>query len=231
MYEIDVHFYLTYYLALRVGQSCISREEALQIATEDQRTDTNPDTLPGAGMGLTGLDYKQIAQNKLFHALNADAAPGYGSPFLWSLVEKFKTPNTIGMYLHYLQDTFSHEGFGDDPIFGHSPVGLHGPLQSLIFGQKLGTHGVDKTATDNAKTLRMAKFTFAAMIMYAQLKNCNCQPNAWTSTMDYDIGRFSSVEVAHPDLADVEGGVGGPLSTPYLADPAAVLLKAKYLGF
>ncbi len=47
LYEIDVHYYLTYYLALKTG--CFKDWEAHEIANEDQRTDEDPNTRPGYG--------------------------------------------------------------------------------------------------------------------------------------------------------------------------------------
>jgi len=44
LYEEDVHYYLTYFLALKTG--CFIDSEAQDIANEDQLTDENADTKP-----------------------------------------------------------------------------------------------------------------------------------------------------------------------------------------
>src|SRR5258707_3903398 len=48
LYEIDVHYYLTYFLAKKTG--CFSDDEARLIADADQSTDENADTRPGLGV-------------------------------------------------------------------------------------------------------------------------------------------------------------------------------------
>src|SRR5439155_15601091 len=47
LHEIDVHYYLTYYLATKTG--CFTDAEARLIADADQATDENPETLPWLG--------------------------------------------------------------------------------------------------------------------------------------------------------------------------------------
>lgn len=44
LYEVDVHYYLTYYLAKMTG--CFTDAEAKEIAEGDQGTDEDPRTLP-----------------------------------------------------------------------------------------------------------------------------------------------------------------------------------------
>lgn len=81
LYEIDVHYYLTYYLAKKIG--CFNDPEAREIAEGNQHTDEDADYLPGPGWTPTGgTNYRQISQNKLFHALHEGAQPGMGSSFL-----------------------------------------------------------------------------------------------------------------------------------------------------
>ena len=49
LYEIDVHYYLTYYLAMKTG--CFSQGQAVAIANGNQLTDEDPTTIPGLGRG------------------------------------------------------------------------------------------------------------------------------------------------------------------------------------
>ena len=76
LYEIDVHYYLTYYLARKTG--CFAEWQAHDIANEDQLTDERSDTKPGYG----DTDQQRM-QNRVYHALSPNAAEGVGSPLLW----------------------------------------------------------------------------------------------------------------------------------------------------
>src|SRR5207249_503587 len=114
LYEIDVHYYLTYFLALKTG--CFTDAEARDIANGDQRVDEDPETRPAFG----GTE-RQRQINAFYHALH----PGSHEPYLnthWMIATTSPAGNltALGRYLHYLQDTFSHEGF-TDPKWGHSP--------------------------------------------------------------------------------------------------------------
>src|SRR6185436_12945218 len=63
LYEIDVHFYLTYFLAKKTG--CFTDAEARLIADADQSTDENELTAPGLG-----LSERQRQQNRDYHDLH-----------------------------------------------------------------------------------------------------------------------------------------------------------------
>ena len=204
LYERDVHFYLTYYLSLRSG--CFSRQAALEIAMGDQGTDDDPATAPG---------YNKPFENAHYHALSPNARPGVGSnamaPYL-----PFQGLRYFGTYLHYLQDTFSHEGY-PNPVYGHA----------------LGTHSVDKTATDVEKAMQTAWATFRAIDNYSQLM-CGCRAKGWNDEMESTIRAFSEVPTAHPMAADIDGATGLPGAPPIsfnLADPDALQKKASILGF
>jgi RHS repeat-associated protein len=166
LYEIDVHYYLTYFLALRTG--CFSPDEARLIADADQGTDENSETSPGPGATSA-----QRAKNRQFHALGPDGAEGVGSPWLWQEAMTGKTNYVaLGRYLHYLQDTFSHAGFHSD-IWGHAGV----------------IHYYDKTSSDVPRALRMAGATWNALNDYARAKKCGCSgsgdPSKWQLLSDF----------------------------------------------
>jgi hypothetical protein len=218
LYELDVHYYLTNYLARKTG--CFSDEYSRQIAEGDQGTDEDPNTLPGQG---------RVFQNEYYHALHNGAQQGVGSPLLLQNVNN-SNPKYFGQYLHYLQDTFSHSGYTNSS-WGHSPFSIvldfFDPSAKNL--SKYGTHATDKTATDMGKTIRMAKSTYAALEGYAQLK-CNCKANPWNQAMEDQIRRFAAVETRHPNLADIEGDVGGGYKDSRLASPLQLLYKADILG-
>jgi RHS repeat-associated protein len=153
LYEIDVHYYLTYYLALKTG--CFGDAEAQEIATGDQDVDDNPNTEPGYG----GTE-RQRQVNAFYHALH----PGSHEPYLnthWMIATTGRGGNltALGWYLHYSQDTFSHRGF-TDPKWGHAS----------------GTHAVDKTDDDVKKAMDMAIATWDALSKFAREQRCGCQP-------------------------------------------------------
>lgn len=113
-------------------------------------------------------------------------------------------------------------------MWGHTPFGW-----LFSFGQdKGGTHSTDKAGTDKLKTERMAKYTCGAMVRYAQLKKCGCKPNAWSAATEYDVWRFSMVEVEFPlnHIADIDGDVGGGIKDAILASPGVLEQKAGILG-
>jgi RHS repeat-associated protein len=213
LYEIDVHYYLTSYLARKSG--CFTDAQSDAIAQGDQGTDepNEDDTLPGKG---------RVAQNSVFHALDKDAAEGIGSQTLWDNSTK-PTPHLgyFGRYLHYLQDTFSHSGFTNS-YWGHSPV-------SALLGGKFGTHATDKTKTDLSKTMRMAHSTWRAMKQWAS-QNCNCKGNDWDNSWDDQIRRFANIQTERPGLADIEGDTGVIGKWDMFASPKALRRKIEILG-
>lgn len=118
----DVHFYLTYLLAIKAG---VEPEEAEKIAWADQYTDdlTEADLygIQTQSALLGNWSDRQIQLSVLvpFHFL-----PGEGRDHPWVTTRNCprarklvitawsaKDPFQLGIALHVLQDTFSHEGF------------------------------------------------------------------------------------------------------------------------
>ena len=164
LYEIDVHYYLTYYLAKQTG--CFSSAEAQQIANADQYVDENPETMPGFG-GNTPIsdprpNYQQQQANIDYHALHAGSHQPYLNMHWRRATGAGANLGELGVYLHYLQDTFSHRGFVD-PLYGHSP--LHG-----------GSHADDKTDENFDQAIDMAMATFAALTTFVREtgRRCKC---------------------------------------------------------
>jgi len=157
LYEIDVHYYLTAWLASKVP--CINSGDSVAIARATQGVDENSATSPGYGSSERQRDV-----NARYHALH----PGpQGGPEDAHMAELRNTafsncdPSAFGIYLHYLQDTFSHQGF-TDPEWGHGRAG----------------HNPDKTANDVGKASRMAVATLDAMIAWSKsCKKCCVNPD------------------------------------------------------
>lgn len=81
----------------------------------------------------------------------------------------------LGVYLHYLQDTFSHAGYTNDE-YGHS----------------LGTHSVDKTFNNVPKAQSMVAATWKALNDYAKEKKCGCK-GQWSNDMWPVINNFLEI--------------------------------------
>jgi uncharacterized protein RhaS with RHS repeats len=156
LYEIDVHYYLTYYLASR--NKCFTDEEARKIADGDQWTDEDENHRPGPGR-----NDKEMRQNADYHALHEGSHEPYLEK-LWIDATRGHLNNpdlnlrNFGVYLHYRQDMFSHAGYTNE-----------------IYGHLFGMHKVDKTATDKEKALDMVKATWDALQAFAKEKKCGCQ--------------------------------------------------------
>jgi len=112
----DIHFYLTYALARKCG---IPAETAERIAWADQHTDemTKADLhgiqTQSAVLGNWGDRQVQLSVLVPFHFLPGDDgwAVEPNSARAQALVKQAKNPIELGIALHTLQDTFSHQGF------------------------------------------------------------------------------------------------------------------------
>ena len=217
LYEIDVHYYLTYYLASKHG--CFSADEARTIGEQTQLTDELANTLPGKGD-----TEQQRYQNRKYHALHPGAMQGMGSSELWQ--EAMRDGGAyigFGRYLHYLEDTFSHSGYTDD-VVGHSPL-------NVPYGNgKYGDHETDKTATDPAKAQRMAASVWQALNQFSRLKKCGCE-GTWKPEMWSEINAFINVKTDAPGRSTIDANWNDMgLANPGLGDPGALRLKRQYLG-
>ena len=160
LYNEDVHYYLTYFIATRFP--CLSSDEARLIADADQSTDENPDTSPAPGVTIAPVAWVPTIdrfvedKNAGFHAFN----PG-NNTFLRERWRVACSGNAnyvgLGRMLHYLQDSFSHRGF-------YSPV----------YGQLFGGYAVDDTNNDSGKAADMARATWFAIRDWLKAKKCNC---------------------------------------------------------
>ena len=171
---------------------CYKASEAKDIAEGDQGTDDNPPTSPGPGWNSKWWDptrallpagiidtsddnYKQWEVNAYYHALHPGSSPGKGNPALWYEATTGKgSLEKLGQYLHYLQDTYSHEGF-------HSPKEGHGR----------SGHLPDHTIEDPHKVVRAAGATWQALNEYAKLKKC-CS-DKWKPEWNSIVLKFAQI--------------------------------------
>ena len=133
-YEEDVHRDLTAVLAQAAGAS---QEVARQIAAGDQGVDDNPRTSP---MGMSPFG-EAVQVRADFHFTSSERREQMYQDFKQS-----GSPARMGTYLHALQDSFSHAGYG--ARFGHLSDG----------------HAPDKTYNDVAKADRMARATYNTIL-------------------------------------------------------------------
>ena len=158
LYNEDVHYYLTYFIATKF--SCLSGNEARLLADADQSTDENSDTKPNPGWSID-----QAQRNNDSHAFN-----------LWvnSRLRELRDAavcnahNYVGMgrYLHFLQDTYSHAGF-QSSMYGQ--FGFNGVDFPVI-----GGFFVDNTNWHLERSDEMARNTFFAIYEFAKKKDCKC---------------------------------------------------------
>jgi RHS repeat-associated protein len=168
LYEEDVHFYLTWYLASK--NRCFSSAEARYVAFSTQYVDENPMTRPSFGDTP-----RQRSVNRNHHALHSDSHETFKSG-LWRQANDGERSNrlgNLGVYLHYEQDSFSHAGYGN-PIFGHA----------------FGTHRADKTSADVGKAIEMANSTWTTLNNWTRI-NCGCEASLEPEMIE-TIQRFSN---------------------------------------
>lgn len=184
LYGVDVHYYLTYYLALSTG--CLSDAEARSIAQGDQDSDESDWKKPGWGNSIVSIggkahvvpDYAQRYRNVAFHAFGTLEQNARRAAELWSQAQSNGGSSfLLGTYLHFLQDSFSHRDFaGND-----------------TWGQTTGGQRVDHTNFNPKKAMDMAHATFDALRKFGRRNGCECngEPD-WKVVQDFiDVGYAS----------------------------------------
>jgi hypothetical protein len=164
LYEIDVHYYLTYFLAMKTG--CLSDADASEIAEGDQHSDEDADKKPEWGyMVVRGVmgpiifpDYSARERNAKFHAFGTHLENFQRSGELLQIALQSRNNFAMGTYLHFMQDSFSHSAYAGN----------------ITWGQTTGGYSVDHTHTNVLKGMQMAVLTFKALNVYAQRK-CGCE--------------------------------------------------------
>jgi RHS repeat-associated protein len=201
LYEIDVHYYLTYYLAVHSG--CFNTEQARMIAEYDQLSDDDDDHAPGAMRAKRNADFHSLgthAQNfARLGQLWGDATQGRGSL------------SKLGTYFHFLQDWFAHYDFAGNPNIGHGRAG----------------HSPDHTNSDPLKALKMAQITWDFLNRFAKEKGlcCTSQDPDWSKVMafiniGYDLSTVSgwyfniSREISDEQLREKIRILGVPWRSP-----------------
>jgi RHS repeat-associated protein len=184
LYDVDVHWYLTYYLAMKTG--CFSRVEARMIAEGDQRSDEDEDKKPGWGNKLTigpfgqptiVPDQPQRERNAKYHAFGTHTQNFYRAGELLETALRSHSDISMGTYLHFIQDSFSHFDYAGNETWG----------------QFTGGNSVDHTHKNVKKAMDMAAITFQALSEYGRQKNC-CQPKKMTAADWQTVNEFMKLE-------------------------------------
>ena len=188
LYEEDVHYYVTYFLALAAG---LSDKQAWVIATADRYIDDNPYTEPFGVVGenlaaRTDYHFTQSGSDVAKYAGETDAAYAarrYLNPNnsqinrlrLYAIADT-NTPcakaQLYGEFLHAFEDTFAHRDQTNKPFgsFKGHLSGGHSPDKT--FNHTIGWTDVSfeewPTALGNwqynsARTLAMEEATFKAL--------------------------------------------------------------------
>lgn len=175
----DIHFYTTYALARKAG---VSKEDSLHIAWADQFTDDCTEA------GLYGIQTqsrilgnwtdKQIQHTVLvpFHFVPGDytwVVRPFSKRIREITAQALNNPFQLGIALHTLQDTFSHQGFtgwqekenacypfwylqSTIPNIGHAEMGLLPDITNA----KWTDPRTGKTIQNNARALLCAEWTY-----------------------------------------------------------------------
>ncbi len=149
LYDTDVHFYMTYYIAMSMGLSeCNGCDDkfkkkrnsiAYQIAWANEYTDWNSNTTPLPDLG--GDRHKRRKFHFRYYSNESETSPKSGAIQEVALDGIGKcNPFLFGIGLHILQDSFSHNGYG--PRTGH------------------WTNATDDPSTNIPKAMAMAESTY-----------------------------------------------------------------------
>ncbi len=185
LFDVDVHYYLTYYLAMKTG--CFNSSEARKIAEGNQKADEDHDKKPGLGLkpgirpdGWPGLvdDWRQQAANRDFHAFGTAAQNARRANQLYREALSSGDLTRLGTYFHFFQDQFSHIAFRGNPVTGH--------------GGSVG-HAVDHTTFNPDWTMEMARATYDKLKQYGKNMGCKCDGGMtdadWRTVREFaDVG-------------------------------------------
>lgn len=174
----DIHFYLTFALAVKAGQA-----DALTIAWADQYTDdltkAQISGIQTQSAVLGNWSDRQIQNTVLvpFHFIpGSDRMVVENNTLAQLLVEKAGNPFELGIALHALQDTFSHQGFSgwDEPAnscfawwyiqsitpnIGHAEMGAVPDMADMVWTDPRSGEFID----NKERALRCALKTYTAL--------------------------------------------------------------------
>lgn len=204
LYEIDVHYYLTYFLARAAG---VSPQRAYTVALAAQYVDDNPQTRPetAANAQARGLYHFVMAG----FDTSADASTRYFNPRSPQLVNLYQASSRslasecarallLGEFLHTFEDTFSHRDSNNVPFgatLGHLFAG-HDPDQTYDVVNSAAPEGsalrrfVDYPWNEE-RSMRMAQETYGVLQKYF-----GSTPVASFAQIETEVRRFMQTGAA-----------------------------------
>lgn len=179
LYEVDVHYYLTYFLARAAG---VSPQRAYTVALAAQYVDDNPQTRPETAINtrarglyhfvMSGFDASGDASTRYFNPRSPQLVNLYQAS-LRSVASECARVLLLGEYLHTFEDTFSHRDSNNVPFgatLGHLFAG-HDPDQTYDITNSAAPEGsslrrfVDYPWNEE-RSMRMAQETYAVLQGY-----------------------------------------------------------------
>jgi RHS repeat-associated protein len=218
LYERDVHFYMTYYIANKLGLGDISTNfiipgtrgthasQAYVIAWADQQTDDTIETGPFLSYSARSTFHFRTDKGEYTKRMS-DIAEAIS---IGAIDEKEKWPDRLrdvekpfkahdlseddfrsvwmGIGLHAAQDSFSHEGFSPEFEISHKG-GFSPELGHLTAG-----HDPDYPYKDLDKAVDMAHETYRLLRNYMESRYPNSEIKATWDSMKDDIKKCLAVE-------------------------------------
>ncbi|MBP8308661.1 MAG: RHS repeat-associated core domain-containing protein, partial [Burkholderiaceae bacterium] len=179
LYEVDVHYYLTYFLARAAG---VSAQRAYTVALAAQYVDDNPQTRPETPENTRARSLYHFVMAS--HDPSGDASTRYFNPrspqltnlyqaSLRSVASECARVLLLGEFLHTFEDTFSHRDSNNVPFgatMGHLFAG-HDPDQTYDVSNSAAPEGsplrrfVDYPWNEE-RSMRMAQETYGVLQRY-----------------------------------------------------------------
>lgn len=179
LYEVDVHYYLTYFLARVAG---VTPQRSHMLALAAQYVDDNPITRPETVANFEARALYHFVM--VGHDRTTDPALRFrdpGSPQLTNLLSAAHSELAtecarvvfLGEYLHTFEDTFSHRDQMNVPFqpyqghlrSGHDPDQTYDVVNSAAPAGSLLRGFVDYTWNDE-RSMRMAQETYGVLQRY-----------------------------------------------------------------
>ena len=212
-YEKDTHYYLTFFLAVA---TCFEPYEALLIAGGDLSVDKDSDVYPMP----TGGDVKDLDFRRYRDALKRQHAMG-SKEEIEPIISRMKTSAheafrvsgpqdnvlvSYGIYLHALQDSFSHRGY--NRFIGH--------VKDSLLGKD-----PDSLASDPAKSKKMAQTVVSDMLEVCGI--LKRQPRYITSAKDPVLDNVMNKLIANsnPRWKNIDAGE----AAEFLVSPGKKILE------
>ena len=230
LYDIDVHYYMTYFLAVNAG---LSVEKALAVALATQYIDDNPNTTPINLQSLStqaerlrlyhftqsGQDLPQKA-NQISLQYEDERVKISTNPQLTNLLEASNRSSNkpctrlqlFGEYLHAFEDTFGHRNQLNEPIdvnlglghftYGHEPDKTYnGTVFTGLYPLAYGVWSVRESRT---LEMERAVFNKIQIEIGGSIKNRNGSVVTFAD-LEPTLRKFNSIHETEQNTAGFAG--------------------------